>query len=132
MRRAGAFDLTLAGLLVRAEREGERVSRSADQPLWRDPETGYRRRQVFSRPDHPVEIVEVEMPAGRRVALPASSYVHIRQVVWVRTGELVIVEGGERHRLAAGDCLGFGPPCEVTFANESAAPCIYVVALARS
>ena len=132
VRLAGAFDLTLAGLLVRAEREGERVSRFADQPLWRDPETGYLRRQVFSRPDHPLEIVEIEMPAGRRVTLPASSYVHIRQAIWVRTGELVIVEGGERHRLMAGDCLGFGPPCEVTLANEGVAPCVYVVVLARS
>src|ERR1700723_3803664 len=51
VRLAGAFDLTLAGLLVRAEREGERVSRFADQPQWRDPETGYLRRQLFSRPD---------------------------------------------------------------------------------
>jgi transcriptional regulator with XRE-family HTH domain len=132
VRLAGAFDLTLAGLLVRAEREGERVSRSADQPLWRDPETGYLRRQVFSRPDHPLEIVQVEMPAGRRVTLPASSYVHIRQAIWVRAGELVIVEGGERHRLKAGDCLGFGPPSEVTLANEAAAPCVYVVVLGRS
>src|SRR5579863_1093110 len=119
VRLAGAFDLTLAGLLVRAEREGERVSRFAEQPMWRDPETGYLRRQVFGRPDHPLEIVEIEMPAGRRVTLPASSYVHIRQAVWVRAGELVIVEGGEPHHLEAGDCLGFGPPCEVTLANES-------------
>ena len=47
-------------------------------------------------------------------------------------GSLVIIEGGERHQLATGDCLGFGPPAEVTFANETAASCIYVVALARS
>jgi transcriptional regulator with XRE-family HTH domain len=131
-RLAGAFDLTLAGLLVRAEREGERVSRLAGQPVWRDPETRYLRQQVFSRPDHPVEIVQIELPAGRRVVLPASSYAHIRQAVWVRAGELVIVEGGERHHLAAGDCLGFGPPSEVTLANQSAAPCAYVVVLARS
>jgi len=132
VRLAGAFDLTLAGLLVRAERQGERVSRLPDQPMWRDPETGYLRRQVFGRPDHPLEIVEVEMPAGRRVTLPASSYVHIRQAVWVRAGELVIIEGGERHHLKAGDCLGFGPPSEATLANEGAAPCVYVVVLARS
>src|SRR6187549_836743 len=64
VRLAGAFDLTLAGLLLRAE-GGARLSRAADQPIWRDPATGYLRRQVFSRPDHPVEVVQVEMPAGR-------------------------------------------------------------------
>ena len=59
VRLAGAFDLTLAGLLLRAEGEGQRLSRAADQPVWRDPASGYRRRQVFSRPDHPLEVVAV-------------------------------------------------------------------------
>src|ERR1700683_1281808 len=91
VRLASAFDLTLAGLLLRAEGEGERLSRAGEQPVWRDPETGYLRKQVFCRPDHPLEIVEVELPAGQRVVLPASSYAHIRQAIWVRAGELVIV-----------------------------------------
>src|SRR5437762_4519800 len=55
VRLANAFDLTLAGLLLRAEGQGERLSRPEDQPVWRDPGTGYLRRQVFSRPDHPLE-----------------------------------------------------------------------------
>lgn len=131
VRLAGAFDLTLAGLLLRAE-GGGRLSRAADQPVWRDPGAGYLRRQVFSRPDHPVEVVQVEMPAGRAVTMPASSYARIRQAVWVQTGALVITEGGERHLLSAGDCLGFGPPAEVTLANEAAEPCTYLVVLARS
>lgn len=131
VRLAGAFDLTLAGLLLRAEGQG-RLTRAAEQPIWRDPQTGYLRKQVFSRPDHPLEIIEVELPSGQRVVLPASSYAHIRQAVWVRSGNLVIIEAGERHLLAVGDCLGFGPPSEVTFANEASAPCSYVVALARS
>jgi transcriptional regulator with XRE-family HTH domain len=132
VRLAGAFDLTFAGLLLRAEGEGQRLSRSVDQPVWRDPETGYSRKQVFCRPDHPLEVVQVELPAGQRVVLPASSYAHIRQAIWVLAGDLVILEGGERHVLGAGDCLGFGPPSEVTLANESAAPCTYLVVLARS
>jgi uncharacterized cupin superfamily protein len=72
------------------------------------------------------------MPARQRVTLPMSSYTHIRQALWVLSGSLVITEGGTRHVLAAGDCLGFGPPAETTFANETNSPCTYVVALARS
>lgn len=131
VRLAGAFDLTLAGLLLRAEGPGERVSRASEQPVWRDPETGYVRQQVFARPDHPLEAVEVELPAGQRVVMPASSYAHIRQLVLVRSGELTLLEGHERHRLEPGDALGFGPPSEVTFANETARPCTYLVLLAR-
>ena len=132
VRLAAAFDLTLAGLLLRAEGARDRLSRAADQPVWRDPGTGYLRKQVFSRPDHPLEVARIELPPGQRVVFPAASYAHIRQVVWVQAGELVILEGGERHVLGAGDCLGFGPPSEVTLANETAAPCSYVVVLARS
>jgi transcriptional regulator with XRE-family HTH domain len=132
VRLASAFDLTLAGLMLRAEGQGDRLSRAGEQPVWRDPETGYLRTQVFNRPDHPLEIIKVELPARRRVTLPASSYAHIRQAVWVQAGALVIIEAGERHALGTGDCLGFGPPAEVTFANETAASCIYIVVLARS
>ena len=53
VRLASAFDLTLAGLMLRAEGQGDRLSRASEQPIWRDPETGYLRTQVFNRPDHP-------------------------------------------------------------------------------
>ncbi|MGJ4939047.1 helix-turn-helix domain-containing protein [Bradyrhizobium sp. HKCCYLS1011] len=132
VRLASAFDLTLAGLMLRAEHHGERVSRADQQPVWQDPESGYVRKQVFSRPDHPVELVTVEMPAHQSVTLPASSYAHIRQLLWVQSGHLVITEGAERHELGPGDCLGFGLPAETIFANETDSPCVYVVALARS
>jgi transcriptional regulator with XRE-family HTH domain len=132
VRIAAAFDLTLAGLLIRAEGGGDRVTRADDQLLWNDPATGYQRRQIYARADHPVELVEVTMPPGQSVTLPASSYARIRQILWVRAGALVITEGTTRHALGSGDCLGFGPPAETIFANESALPCSYVVALARS
>lgn len=131
VRLAAAFDLTLAGLLLRAEGGGERVSRAADQPVWRDPATGYVRRQVFMRPDHPVELVRVEMPAGARVEMPASSYAHIRQALWVLDGAMAITEGDRETMLEAGDCLGFGPPADVVFENRSGQPATYVVALTR-
>jgi transcriptional regulator with XRE-family HTH domain len=132
VRLAGAFDLTLAGLLLRAEAAQGPVVRKAEQPAWRDPETGYRRAQIFSRPDHPVEIARIEMPPGCRVVFPASSYAHIRQAIWVMEGRLVVTQADEGHTLSAGDCLGFGPPAEVTLANETKATCIYLVVLARS
>lgn len=132
VRLAAAYDLTLASLMVRAEAGADRLTRVADQPLWRDPDTGYLRRQVFLRPDHPIELVEVTMPAGRSALLPAATYAFIRQVVWLIEGELVITDADGRHALAAGDCLAFGPPCDVTIANESTAPARYVVALSRS
>jgi transcriptional regulator with XRE-family HTH domain len=132
VRLAGAFDLTLAGLLAGGEEARGPLVRAADQPRWRDPATGYLRRQIFGRPGHPVEMVRIELPAGARVGFPASSYARIRQLVWVMKGRMVIEEGAQRHQLAAGDCLAFGTPADTTFANESANACTYLVAIARS
>lgn len=133
LKLATAFDLTLAGLLLRAEGAGERVSRAADQPLWQDPESGYLRRQIFSQPDFPLELVRVEMPPHARVTLPAASHVRLRQLLMVETGALVLTEVGvQRHELGPGDCLAFGPPTDVTFANERDEVCVYVVFLMRS
>jgi len=131
VRLAAAFDLTLAGLLLRAEETG-RLFRAEAQARWRDPGTGYVRRQIFSTPSHPMEISAVDMPPGKHVSFPAWSYANMRHVVWVQEGELVLSEGGQRHVLNAGDSLGFGPPSNVTYANESKNPCRYVVALTRS
>jgi transcriptional regulator with XRE-family HTH domain len=131
VRLAGAFDLTLGSLIARSEGDAGRLVRAADQPLWRDPASGYLRRQLFERPDNPVELVRVELPAGARVGLPASSYAHIRQVAWVLAGNLVVEEGDARHELSVGDCLGFGPPTDSAFVNESNEPCTYLVAVAR-
>ncbi|MFN3513066.1 MAG: helix-turn-helix domain-containing protein [Phenylobacterium sp.] len=128
---SGALQLTLAALLTRAEAEGGRKTAAADQPVWRDPGTGYLRRQVFARGDHPVELVEVELPAGARVDLPAASYAFIRQVVWVLSGTLAIEEGGRRTELAAGDAYAFGEPAQSSFINPAPEPCAYLVAVSR-
>lgn len=131
VRLSSAFGLTLANLLLRAEEQVNRVSRAADQPRWMDPETGYIRRQVLALPNHPLELADIELPAKRRVNFPAHSYALIRQLVWVQSGVLTVLEGEERHELHPGDCLAFGAPSDVTFANETDQPCCYVVALYR-
>jgi transcriptional regulator with XRE-family HTH domain len=132
VRLAGAFDLTLGGLISRAERDADRLVRAADQSTWRDPASGYLRRQVFERSDNPIEVVCVELPGGARVGMPAASYSRIRQVVWVQHGHLTLEEGGTRQTLHAGDCLGFGPPVDTTFINDATEACTYVVIVARS
>jgi transcriptional regulator with XRE-family HTH domain len=132
VRLASGFDLTLGGLLARADEPHGPLVRVAEQPLWRDPATGYLRRQIFERPDHPLELVRIELPAGARVGLPASSYTRIRQLVCVMKGRLVVEQGAQRNELATGDCLAFGTPSDTTFVNESTRACTYLVVIARS
>jgi transcriptional regulator with XRE-family HTH domain len=130
-RLASAFDLTLAGLLLRAEETG-RLFRAEDQPIWRDPATGYVRRQIFRSPSNPLEVVAVEMPAGQSVSFPAWSYANVRHVVMVQSGQLVLTEDNMSSVLKVGDSLGFGPPSKITYANQGNEPCHYLVVLARS
>jgi transcriptional regulator with XRE-family HTH domain len=132
VRLAGAFELTLAGLIARAAATAGRLVWLADQPTWRDPETGYLRRQIFERPDHPLEVVRIEMPAGARVSAGAVVYQRTRHLVWVIEGALVLEDGGERHELATGDCLSFSLPAAITYANETDRLCVYLVIVVRT
>src|SRR6266404_6234346 len=72
-RLSGAFGLTLSSLLARAELHGGRVLRAAEQPQWRDPETAYVRRHVSPASDLPIELIQVELPAGAEVTFPVSA-----------------------------------------------------------
>jgi transcriptional regulator with XRE-family HTH domain len=130
MRIATAFETTLAGLL--SEKASAPRHLSADeQPAWIDPGSGYRRRQIYLSARLPLEMVEVLLPPGTVVSAPASSYLLIRQVLWVLEGKVIIDEGGNLTLLETGDSLEFGPPSDVQFRNESSRPCRYLVAVVR-
>jgi transcriptional regulator with XRE-family HTH domain len=128
-RLSGALGMTLSELIARAEDNGDRLLRAADQATWTDPTTGYVRRAVSPPADSPLELVEVTLPPGAEVSYPADAYRFLHQLVWVLGGTLRITEGDETHDLAAGDCLRFGPPRDTVFANATAADCRYLVAL---
>lgn len=130
-RLSGAFGLTLSRLLAGAEDAGRRLARFADQPVWRDPETGYVRRAVSPPSGGPLELVSVEIPSGARIAYPASAFTFIHQQIWVTGGTLIFREGEIEHRLAVGDCLQLGRPVECAFANPGPGPCTYLVAIVR-
>lgn len=130
-RLSAALGLTLSQLVARAERDDRRLVRAAEQPTWTDPESGYRRRAVSPASGAPLELIEVELPAGAEVALPAETYAFIHQQIWVLDGHLRFREGPVDHELDAGDCLQLGPPEPCAFINPTGRPCRYLVALTR-
>jgi len=145
---SAALQLTMAELLADARPDGVaqgaaaaspiasedaaagRVRRSADTPQWRDPDTGYLRRQI-STPRFPAAVTEVTLPPGARVPYPAGSYAFIAQLVWVLSGELTLADGLATHVLAAGDTFELGAPRPREFRNETASDCRYVVVVTR-
>ncbi|MGK9165425.1 XRE family transcriptional regulator [Inquilinus limosus] len=128
---SGAFGLSMSTLMARAEMQQGRLSRRADQPVWTDPQTGYVRRHVSPRTDLPLDLVRIDLPAGREVPMPASAYAFQRQLIWVLDGELVFIEGAVRHEMREGDCLELGPPADCVFRNEGGRPCAYAVVVLR-
>lgn len=110
---------------------GGLVRRAADAPEWRDPETGYLRRQL-STPQFPVAVTEVMLPAGARVPYPAGAYAFIAQLVWVQSGQLTLADGPAVHVLSPGDTFELGEPRPREFRNESAADCRYLVVVTRT
>ncbi len=130
-RLSGAFGLTLSSLLARAEAPGEYLRRAADQPLWRDPETGFTRRAVSPAGEAGLELVAAELPPGACISYPASSYSFIRQQIWVQSGTLDFREGEAMSRLEAGDCLELGPPSDCSFTNPGTEPVRYLVVVMR-
>jgi transcriptional regulator with XRE-family HTH domain len=130
-RLSGAFGLTLSALLAEAEPPRRGPVRAADQPTWRDPATGYVRRQVHVSMTSPIEITQVDLPPGASVSFPAASYRHMSHVIWVLAGRLTFVEGDVTHDLGPGDSLEFGPPMDCTYRNDGAAACRYLVVLLR-
>jgi transcriptional regulator with XRE-family HTH domain len=133
-RLSGALGMTLSELLAHAEGGEGRLARRAEQPLWRDPDSGYLRRTVTpgaAAAGAAVEVVDVELPAGAEVAYPADAYTFIQQQIWVLAGTLSFREGDVEHVLATGDCLLLGPPAACVFANRSRSACRYAVVIAR-
>jgi transcriptional regulator with XRE-family HTH domain len=130
-RLSGALGLTLSELIARAEHADGRIARSADQPVWTDPDSGYTRRAISPASGGTLELVEVVLPAGARVAYPADTYAFIHQQLWVLDGVLHFLEGEVWHELAEGDCLTLGAPADCVFSNPGARRCRYLVALTR-
>ncbi|RBZ33931.1 XRE family transcriptional regulator, partial [Klebsiella pneumoniae] len=109
-RLSGAFGISMSTLIARAEMQEGKLLRFASQPVWRDPQSHYLRRHVSPRSDLPIDLVQIELPPGSDVPMPAASYALARQLIWLQQGELVFVEGNTRHEMQAGGCLGLGPP----------------------
>ncbi|MDB5894101.1 MAG: transcriptional regulator, family [Rhodoferax sp.] len=110
----------------------EPVARRADQPLWRDPSSGYVRRNVSpSGAQSPLQIVEVEFPVGARVAYDTGARSpRVHQQIWVLAGRIDIALGAASYRLEAGDCFAMVLDQPMAYHNPGPAPALYAVVIA--
>jgi transcriptional regulator with XRE-family HTH domain len=133
---AAGLSVTLASLFDAPAAAGSvsrgPIARRSDQPEWRDPASGYLRRNI-SPPGgpQPMRIVEVHFPAGGRVAFDTGAReARVHQQVWVLEGSIDITVGAERHRLREGDCLAMQLDRPTMFHNPTRKPVRYAVVIA--
>lgn len=108
-RLASGLDVSLPALFdaVPASAPASPVARRAQQPVWQDPDSGYVRRNLspLAFAEAP-RIVEVEFPAGARVAFEnAARTSRVLQQIWVLKGSIEVTVGRDRQRLREGDCM---------------------------
>ena len=129
---ATGLGVPLASLFDDAKPAASPVSRLADQLQWRDPHSGYVRRNVSpGGAISPIQIVEVNFPPGARVAYEtAAREPRIHQQVWVLEGVLELTLGDNRHQLGTGDCLQMHLRDTISYRNTGSVPVRYAVILA--
>jgi transcriptional regulator with XRE-family HTH domain len=127
---ATGLDVPLATLFDTAPL-GEPVARRATQEQWRDPGSGYVRRNVSpSGVGSQIQIVEVTFPAKARVSYetgPREPVMH--QQVWVLAGQISVTVGDARHELRTGDCLALQLDRPTAFHNPTDDDARYAVVL---
>ncbi|MGD9884702.1 MAG: helix-turn-helix domain-containing protein [Reyranella sp.] len=128
---AGGLDVTLATLFEPPLQASDPVSRRSDQAAWRDPGSGYVRRNVSPAGfPSPIQIVEIVFPPGAQVAYDATSRrTPAHQQVWVLDGKIEITVGDRHHQLGAGDCLAFVLDQPTAYRNRSRKPARYAAVI---
>lgn len=103
--------------------------RRTQQAEWKDPETGYIRRQV-SLPNwkSPFQIVEIEFPAQSRVTYETSTNSKVvLQQIWVIEGQIDIQLGENFYALQEGDCLAMQLDQPIIYSNPSSKAARYIL-----
>lgn len=108
------------------------VMRKHERPVFRDPETGFERHMVSAAPGAGgAEMIVHHLPAqvstGLLPAYPAGTE---KQLV-VLDGTLTVAIGGIVETLEAGDSLFLQADADHGFANQSDAPCSYIMVISR-
>jgi transcriptional regulator with XRE-family HTH domain len=129
---ATGLGIPLAALFDNSAASGNPLSRRSDRTPWRDPQSGYVRSNVSpANYPSPIQIVEVDLPAGARVAYETGARdVSIHQQIWVQRGKIELTLGAVTHRLSADDCFAMHLNQPTVFSNRTRRPARYVVIVA--
>ena len=107
-RLCAAFELTLSRLLAYVESDLPALVPRKAQPIWIDPETGFRRRSISPpSPDFECELLQCELPAGAQIDYPLPPRPGLEHHLYLEAGALELNIEGSSYSLFPGDCLRY-------------------------
>jgi transcriptional regulator with XRE-family HTH domain len=128
---ATGLGVPVPALFDEVEPPASPVARAADQLPWRDPQSGFVRRNVSPAGTSPIRIAEVTFPPHASVAYETGARAEVvYQQVWVLDGTIDVVYGEDDYRLEAGDCLALVLDRPLVFRNPGAESARYAVVIA--
>jgi transcriptional regulator with XRE-family HTH domain len=108
-RLSAGLGVTMASLFADERREeASPISRRAEQEEWRDPGTGFVRRQLSpSGFTSPITLIEICLPKRTRAAFdtPGRRTAVSSQQIYVAEGALELTISHETYKLGEGDCM---------------------------
>lgn len=130
-RLCAAHGLAMSRLMHLVEDDFASLVRRAAQPVWRDPESGFRRRSV-SPPARTLagEALECELEPGTQIAYPRPPRPGLEHHLVLLEGQLTVSVEAHTHDLLAGDCLRYqlsGPSAFATPAGCGARYLLFMV-----
>jgi transcriptional regulator with XRE-family HTH domain len=128
-RLTNAMGITLSQVF-NVEVQNNPLVRAAERPVWKDPATGYFRRNV-SPSIAPIDIVDVTLPAGARVEHDNSVPLNLTQIIWILEGRLTMKVDTIEYDLGPGDSLGMRLDRPISFHNKTHTLTRYAVILAK-
>jgi transcriptional regulator with XRE-family HTH domain len=128
---ATGLGVSLAALFDDPAAAADPVARREDHSPWRDPESGYIRRNIS--PENypsPIKIVEVILPAKARITYGSGSRDAPRaQQIWVQQGIVDVTVGSVAYHLKQDDCLAMLLNVPISFHNRSQKLARYIVVI---
>jgi transcriptional regulator with XRE-family HTH domain len=105
-RLCGGLGVTLSTLMRSIDEPASTAFRAAEQPAWKDPESGLLRTLLApALRETRVEIAKLLLPGGAAVNYPFVPARAIRQHIVMLSGRLRFTAGNESTDLGPGDCL---------------------------
>ena len=130
---AAALDVSLASLFVfdATTSEPQPLLRYEQQKQWRDPASGYLRRNLSPvSVASPMQLAEITFPAHAQVSYDfVPREVKVYQQIWLLEGEMQIHCGEQSYTLQQGDCLSIQLNQPIVFQNFTANQARYLVAV---